>query len=219
MGFPDGPFVLPPLNISETVVTAANCWDMGFLFPMQATTLRDQQKERKVTVQERCEEVVRKCEGHDHSVIWCHGNEEGNLLEKITPNSRQISGSNGQSDEEKEEIYQAFADKQLQRLIIKPKIGAWGLNWQHCNHMTYFPSHSFEQWYQSVRRCWRFGQKRPVYVDIITTEGELGVMKNLQRKADAAEKMFDMLVQNMNNELKLERASNYTGSVEVPSWL
>jgi hypothetical protein len=78
--------------------------------------------------------------------------------------------------------------------VTKPAIGAWGLNWQHCNRMTFFPSHSYEQYYQAVRRCWRFGQTKPVTVDIITTEGGANALANLQRKADQADRMFEALV-------------------------
>jgi SNF2 family DNA or RNA helicase len=104
-------------------------------------------------------------------------------------------------------------------LITKPKIGAWGLNFQHCNHVTFFPSHSFEQYYQAVRRCWRFGQLRPVTVDIVTTEGERGVMRNLQRKAEQADEMFSRLVAEMSNALAIERANTMTKQMEIPKWL
>jgi hypothetical protein len=85
--------------------------------------------------------------------------------------------------------------------------------------MTFFPSHSWEQYFQGVRRCWRFGQKRPVLVDIITSEGEVGVQKNLQRKSEAADKMFLALVEEMNHAMKISRVHNRTKDVEVPAWL
>jgi SNF2 family DNA or RNA helicase len=86
----------------------------------------------------------------------------------------QVSGSD--RDESKEEKFMAFADGQTRVLVTKPKIGAFGLNFQHCNHVTFFPDHSYEQYYQAVRRCWRFGQKREVNVDIVMTEGDRKVM-------------------------------------------
>lgn len=113
----------------------------------------------------------------------------------------------------------SFAEGRARVLITKPKIGAWGLNFQHCNHVTFFPSHSFEQYYQAVRRCWRFGQKRPVRVDIVTTEGERGVMRNLQRKAKQADEMFDRLVTEMNYAAGVERSHPMTKQLELPSWL
>ena len=104
-------------------------------------------------------------------------------------------------------------------LVTKPKIGAWGLNFQHCNHVTFFPSHSYEQYYQAVRRCWRFGQERPVTVDIVLTDGERKVMQNLQRKSEGASVMFEQLVAEMNHSIGIERTNPYTKSEEIPPWL
>lgn len=216
LGFADGKFVLPTLTVSETVVKNKEAF-RGELFPIQAETLQEQRQERKLTLDRRCEEVARKCEAHPLSVIWCHYNEEANLLEKIVPGAKQIQGSD--SDDEKEETFNAFAQNEIKRLVIKPKIGCWGLNWQHCNHTTFFPSHSFEQYYQGVRRFWRFGQTKPVTVDIITTEGELGVLKNLQRKSEAADRMFSELTTFMNDALKMERQTTSTTKIKTPLWL
>ena len=113
----------------------------------------------------------------------------------------------------------AKAPAKIRVLIIKPKIGAFGLNWQHCAHVVTFASHSYEQYYQAVRRCWRFGQTRPVTVDVVTTRGEAQVMKNLQRKADAADRMFSQLVACMNNALHIDKTQQYTGKMEKPKWL
>jgi superfamily II DNA or RNA helicase len=135
----------------------------------------------------------------------------------LIPDCKQISGKD--SDERKEELFIAFSKGELRVLVTKPKIGAWGLNWQHCAHTTVFPSHSFEQYYQSVRRFLRFGQKRPVVVDIITTEGEKSVMKNLQRKAVAADKMFSDLVANMNDSLAIDSRRQFNQTEEIPTWL
>ena len=104
-------------------------------------------------------------------------------------------------------------------LIIKPKIGAWGLNWQHCNHVVAFATHSYEQYYQSVRRCWRFGQKRPVDLDVVATDGELRVIGNMRKKAEKADKMFEALVREMNQAKRVERENIYTNEMELRSWL
>jgi hypothetical protein len=93
------------------------------------------------------------------------------------------------------------------------------MNFQHCAHVTFFPSHSFEQYYQGVRRCWRFGQTRPVRVDVIETEGDRDVLKNLQRKARNADAMFSNLVTEMNNVLRINRAAAFTTKEQIPSWL
>lgn len=212
----DGPFSLPPLDIRETVLQCSRA-RQGMLFVVPAATLQEQRQERRETIEDRCQMVADKVVGDDAAVAWCHLNPEGDLLEKLIPDAVQISGRD--SDDAKEEKFLAFSHGQARVLVIKPKIGAWGLNWQHCAYMTTFPSHSYEQWYQSVRRCWRFGQTRPVVVDIVTTEGEQAVVKNLQRKADQYEHMFSMLVEEMNNELRIARSSPFTDREVMPLWL
>jgi len=216
MGYKDDNFKLPPLKTNEYIVNCDRPFD-GELFVKHATTLQDQRKERKITLPARCEKVADLVENHETSLIWCHLNAEGDYLEKIIPGAKQIKGST--PDEEKEQLFLDFQNGKLKRLITKPKIGAFGLNFQNCSHMTFFPSHSFEQYYQGVRRCWRYGQQNPVTVDIITTEGETGVLKNLQRKAIAADIMFENLVKFMNNEFKIERSISNTEKLEVAQWM
>lgn len=220
LGFQDGDFVLPPLRMHETVVKCDRPFD-GELFPVQARTLQEQRQERKITTEARCQEVAGKVAKHDVSLVWCHLNQEGELLEKLLPDSRQISGDT--PEEEREEILAWFCDFEgrggRRALISKPVCLGYGLNLQHCSHETFFPSHSFEQFYQSVRRCWRFGQKNPVDVDIITTEGELGVLKNLKRKAEAADKMFEALVSRMHSAMEIKRTTYTKPKVTIPDWI
>jgi len=217
LGFDDARFVLPPLNEVEHLIEVNSLAD-GMLFALPAVGLKEQREERRRTVQERCEKVASLVNHTGQpAIVWCHLNDEGDMLEKLIPDGVQVSGSD--SEEAKEERLTAFADGKARILITKPKIGAWGLNFQHCNHVVFFPSHSFEQYYQAVRRCWRFGQQRPVRVDIVTTEGERGITRNLQRKADQADEMFSRLVAEMNNAFRIERANNATKPVEIPAWL
>ena len=138
-------------------------------------------------------------------------------VKKLIPDSIEISGSDSES--KKENGFIDFVKGNIRVLITKPKIGGFGLNFQHCSHMTTFPSHSWEQYYQSTRRLWRFGQKNPVKVDIITTEGEFAVLKNLQRKARNADKMFNSLIKYMNNSQKIESDDEFKKIIEVPKWL
>ena len=217
LGFDDSRFVLPPLNEVEHLVKANSLAD-GMLFALPAVGLKEQREERRRTVEERCAmvaELVNKT--GQPAIVWCHLNDEGDELQRVIPDAVQVSG--GDSDDRKEERLEAFAEGRARVLITKPKIGAWGLNFQHCNHVTFFPSHSFEQYYQAVRRCWRFGQKRAVKVDIVTTEGERGVMSNLQRKAEQADAMFSRLVDEMNHAMHIDRSNNMTKKMEVPEWL
>ncbi|OQB35963.1 MAG: hypothetical protein BWY06_02978 [Candidatus Latescibacteria bacterium ADurb.Bin168] len=216
LGFSDDGFILPALCEREHLVRANNKRE-GFLFEIPARDLREQREEAKRTIRERCERVADLVAHDQPAFVLCHLNDEGDLLEKIIPDAVQVSGSD--SDERKEERLLGFADGKIRVLITKPKIGAHGLNFQHCNQVVFFPSHSYEQYYQGVRRCWRFGQKRSVTVDIVLTEGERKVMLNLQRKAKDADRMFDNLVSEMNHAVGIERVDKMTHGMEVPVWL
>jgi len=216
MGFNNDGFILPPLIENQTIVKTSRPLN-GKLFAMPAIGLREEREERKITLRERCEKVAELTQHNNPVLVWCHYNEEGDLLEKIIKDALQVKGS--QSDKLKEERLIGFANGDFRILITKPKIGAWGLNYQHCSNITFFPSHSFEQYYQGIRRCWRFGQKNPVYVDIISTEGELDIMKNLQRKANASDKMFRKIVQFMNDHMEIKNIENYNEPEIIPSWL
>jgi hypothetical protein len=216
LGFDDGNFHLPQLHSNTHVVNASRPLE-GYLFAMPAVGLSEQRKERSATVRERCETVAELVPADDYCVVWGQLNAETDLLEKIIPEAVQVSGRD--SDDAKEEKFEAFQAGQIKTLITKPVIGAFGLNWQHCNRMTFFPSHSFEQYYQAVRRLWRFGQQREVFVDLVTTEGEADVMRNLERKAAAAEKMFQSIVDEMSNELQINRSQYFFNKVELPTWM
>jgi hypothetical protein len=216
LGFEDRGFRLPDLTQAEHVVECRTLPE-GMLFPLPAVTLPEQREERRRTIAERCEKVAELVDHGDHAIAWCQLNAEGDLLTNLIDGAVQVSGSD--ADEEKEEKLLAFQRGEARVLVTKPTIGAWGLNFQHCAHTTFFPSHSYEQYYQAVRRCWRFGQTRPVHVDIVTTEGAAGVLANLQRKAEAADEMFTRLVAHMNEAIRIDRAADHTGTPEIPSWL
>lgn len=217
LGFDDSRFILPPLFEQEHLVEV-NSLAEGMLFALPAVGLKEQREERRRTIDDRCGTVAGLVNGTgEQALVWCHLNEEGDRLERLIPDAVQVSGSD--KDEAKEDKLLAFASGQARVLITKPKIAGFGMNFQSCHHVTFFPSHSYEQYYQGVRRCWRFGQTKPVKVDIVTTEGERGVLKNLQRKSVQADKMFSNLVAEMNASLAIERISQYTKQQEVPSWL
>ena len=217
LGFDDGKFILPKLIETQHLVTALTLAP-GMLFAIPAVGLKEQREERKRTMQERCERVAGMVNGSGQpALVWCHLNPEGDLLERLISDCVQVSGND--SDEAKEEKFAAFVSGGARVLVTKTKIGAWGLNFQHCNHVTFFPSHSFEQYYQGVRRCWRFGQTKPVQVDVVTTEGEQEVMENLQRKAASADRMFSSLVAQMQEVLHISRTREFDKREIVPSWL
>jgi hypothetical protein len=215
-GFDDDGFLLPPIEYRQHTVSTLYRPE-GTMFALPAIGLDEERAELRATITERCEMVAQLVNHDQPAVAWCHLNAEGDLLEKLIPGSVQVSGSD--SLDAKEEALHAFGAGQVRVLITKPKIGAWGLNWQHCAHTTYFPSHSYEQFYQGIRRFWRFGQTRPVVVDIVTTEGGQHALANLQRKAEQADKMFDRLILHMRDALKIDRTNRRTDEMELPSWL
>lgn len=216
LGFEDEQFILPPLVEQEHMVEARSLAD-GMLFALPAVGIQEQREERRRTIEERCEKVSALVnETGDPALVWCHLNDEGNTLERMIPDSVQVSGND--TEETKEDRLLAFSDGRARVLVTKPKIGAWGLNYQHCAHVALFPSHSFEQYYQEIRRCWRFGQIHPVVVDIVTTEGEGAILKNLQRKAEQADQMFSRLVSQMTNAMSIHAIED-NHSMEAPSWL
>jgi len=217
IGFPDDAYRLPELQAVEHIITARTS-NPDFLFDMPAVGLAEQRSERRRTINERCELAASLINATNKpAVAWCHLNEEGHMLEKLIPGAVEVEGND--SDEFKEETFDAFASGQIRVLVSKPIIAGFGLNWQHCAHQTFFPSHSFEQWYQAIRRCWRFGQKQPVRVDVISSEGEVGVLANLNRKAHQAEQMFAKLVELINNELRIEKTNQHNTKQTNPSWL
>lgn len=214
-GYSDDQFQLPELieRVTEVEATTAN---PEFLFDMPAVGLREEREENRRTIRERCETAAAALEDAETGVAWCHLNDESALLTKLIDGAVEVSGND--DPDAKEDKLAAFSRGEIRILVTKPSIGAWGLNWQHCNRMAYFPSHSYEQYYQAVRRSWRFGQKRPVTVDLITSEGGKNILANLHRKSAQADEMFTQLVAHMNRALTVD-PHKYEKEIEVPSWL
>lgn len=216
LGYDDDGFILP--DLIENEIKVENTAPLpGWLFVREAIGLQEERQELRQTLHERCQRVSELVDHGNPAVVWCHLNDEAKVLSKLIPESVEISGSD--SDDRKESAFLDFAGGKVRVLITKPKIGAFGLNWQHCAHVTFFASHSYEQYYQAVRRCWRFGQKRPVRVDIVTTGGGSGAMENMRRKAMAADKMFSTLVRFMNDALHVQTSTEYSLTETAPSWL
>lgn len=214
-GYDDAGFHLPSLIVDEIQVEASRPAE-GQLFDVPAFGLREEREENRRTLTERCEAAAEALSDAKTGVAWCHLNDESALLARLIPGAVEVSGSD--SPYEKEEKLRAFTLGDIPFLVTKPRIGAWGLNWQHAHRMTYFPSHSYEQWYQAVRRMWRFGQTQEVTVHVIGTEGGRNVLANLQRKSAQADAMFTALVQHMNNARDVD-AHTYDTPMEVPAWL
>lgn len=215
LGFDDGPFVLPPICERTHTVSAARPPD-GMLFTLPAFGLGEEREERRRTLNERCECAAGLARESESAIVWVHLNDEGNLVERLLPDSVQVAGAD--SDEAKEEKLMAFMAGQARVLVTKAKIAGFGLNLQRCAHVVTFATHSYESYYQSVRRCWRFGQTRPVTVDLVVTEGERRVADNMARKSAQASEMFERMIAHMNDAMTATREVG-AETVEVPAWL
>jgi hypothetical protein len=217
LGFDASRFNLPALNETEYCVESKTTRD-GWLFDLAATDLHEEREERRRTIPERVEYAASLVNGRaDQSIIWCELNQEGRALSAAIENSVEVHG--GMGDDEKEAALIGFANGQIQNLVIKPKIGAWGLNFQNCSNVVVFPSNSFEQYYQAVRRCWRFGQKNEVAVSIVISEGQYGVLQNLRRKQAQVNTMFREIVAHMRDAMHLTTSDYFPEEVKVPKWL
>jgi hypothetical protein len=189
----------------------------GQLFAMPVVGLPMQREERKATIKERCNLAAELLSQHDSGVAWCHFNAEAEYLEEIMPGGVNLSGSD--KDEVKEEKFAAFKSGEIKYLITKPKIAALGVNWQHSAACTYFDDYSYEQYYQAVRRFWRFGQKSAVTVHQIGTTSLSNVAYSRQRKAAAADVMFEEMMRHMVEAQKHRRIFKEVNPVQLPSWV
>jgi len=217
LGFDNDGFILPKLEERHNLIKATRPRE-GMLFDIPAVTFHEEREMTRRTIDERCATVAEKVAQHKISMVWCNLNDESKTLHRMIPYSVEVTGSD--SDDKKEVAAHWFChgDDEQRVLISKPRIFGFGLNFQHCSHMTYFPTHSYEQYYQATRRLWRFGQDKPVIVDLVYTDGGERMMENLGRKAKAADRMFIDLVRYMNQALHIESTYNKQ-NVEVPEWM
>jgi SNF2 family DNA or RNA helicase len=206
LGYSDEKFILPKLNINYyPVKNEKNMVINGqiMLFNNIARRLTEVREEQRCTIESRCEQAVDLTNEHDISVYWCNLNNEGDLLEKLDTNAVQIKGS--MNLDKKEEILIAFYNQEIKKIITKPKMTAFGLNWQHCNHTVYFPTFSYEQYYQAIRRFWRFGQKKEVNVDMVYSDGQKRVLDSLLAKTEKANELFSKLNSSINTDYNIKK--------------
>jgi len=216
MGFLDGKFALPDLKLIDSVIPSKV--PPGKLFSCPAITLNDQRQERRLTLKARCERAASLVPKNRPCILWCHLNDEGNLLESLIPDAVQVAGKD--SDETKEKKLIEFSTGDIRVLITKPRIGGFGMNWQHCSDVIYFPSHSYEQFYQCIRRCWRFGQTRDVKCHIVSSQRESRVVENMKEKEKKSSAMYKGIVKNMSKYQNEETDDNIrNSSIKVPTWL
>ncbi len=199
LGYDNKGFVLPELKMTEIVVSVDHTTPTpGSLFRIQAETLQQRQKERKLTVRDRVSACAKLANASDEPwLIWCNLNDESAALKSSLKDAVEIKGADKQSH--KVDSMLGFSEGDVRVLVTKPKIAGFGMNWQHCNNVVFVGlSDSYEQFYQAVRRCWRFGQTKQVNCYIITAETEGAVVANIKRKEVDAMRMAEGMVQHMH---------------------
>tara|TARA_Y100000310_G_C20653286_1_gene800651 strand:- start:47 stop:2230 length:2184 start_codon:yes stop_codon:yes gene_type:complete len=203
IGFDGDGYDLPALNTHEHIVESGHRGD-GELFATAAISLHDQRRARRETLPIRVDEVAVLVNSTPGPwVVWCEFNAEGDALTAAIDGAVQVAGAD--SDEAKTEKLSGFSAGDYRVIVSKPKIAGFGLNWQHCNQQAFVGlSHSWEQFYQAVRRSWRFGQENEVDIHIIATDRESAVLDNIKRKQDSADEMATEMVALMSDTMKLE---------------
>lgn len=218
IGFSNEGYDLPSLHVNRHMVHNEKSWvidNQAALFAMPAKRLTEVREEQKLTVSERCDKAVELASGKT-SVYWCNLNEESARLAELDPEAVEIIG--GMSIDQKEEILVGFARGHIKRLITKAKMTSMGLNWQHCNHTVFFPTYSYEQYYQAIRRFWRFGQKSEVTCDMVISEGQERVMDALEQKTGKAIELYENLVQAANRDFS-HITKEFTQTIQLPEFL
>lgn len=221
MGFDGSRYVLPPLEIirhrSDAIVSAKD----GGLFAMavSATNMHDIKRQ---TAASRADTMALVSDNADAFIAWCDTDYEADELKVRMPDAVEVRGS--MRIEQKEENLEAFSLGQVRRIITKPSVAGYGLNWQHCSNMGFTGrSFSYEAWYQAVRRSWRFGQTKPVKVHIAVADGEDQIGRVIDRKAADHDKMKEAMVKAMRRAVHRDAAIkvqyNPTHEGKAPSWL
>jgi SNF2 family DNA or RNA helicase len=217
LGFSDENHELPELieNIHE--VKNESNWVINgqhMMFNSIARTMTEVRQEQQGSERERCEKAVEL--SSDVCVYWCNFNNEGDLLDELDSDAVQIKGS--MPLDKKEDILLNFSNGQIKRLITKPKITSFGLNWQHCNHAVYFPTWSYEQYYQAIRRFYRFGQKKPVTIDIVVSDGQKRVLDTLLYKTNKAIEFSSTINKAVNKKIDLS-TKQFSQTINKPKFI
>lgn len=200
LGFKNDGYILPKLNITKHTVKNNSTIDIDGqiqMFNIIAKNFHEIRYEQRQTITERCKKAVELAKGKT-SVYWVNLNDESSLINKLDSEAIEIKGS--MSIDKKEQILLDFANGKIKRIITKAKMTGMGLNWQHCNHSVFFPTYSYEQYYQAIRRFWRFGQKNEVTIDLVISDGQTRVLKSLETKTKKAIKLYENLTKNVNQK-------------------
>ena len=205
LGFDGSRYDLPALTYHEHVVQTEALGDE--LFSRPAQTMLERRKAQRDSIEARCAalaEIV-NAEPNEPWLIWCHLNDEAELIKSLIAGAVNVQGSD--SPENKTKNLLGFAHGQVRVLVSKPKIAGYGMNWQHCARVAFVGlDDSFEKFYQAVRRCYRFGQKREVQVHIFTAENEGQILQNIKRKEVLHHEMSANMIEHMRDIMNKELA-------------
>jgi hypothetical protein len=204
LGFNGDKYILPNLTENTHFVKNENNWIINgqiMMFNSIAKTMSEVAEEQKGTIKNRCEKAV-QLTANKVSVYWANYNDETELLSQLDKEAVEVKGP--MSVDQKEDILMNFAEGNIKRLITKPKITSFGLNWQHCNHTVYFPTWSYEQYYQAVRRFWRFGQTNEVTVERVLSDGQKRVLDALSYKTEKAKEFQKAIKENLSKNLEFK---------------
>jgi hypothetical protein len=218
LGFSNDRYNLPQLIVNKHIVTNNSQISVDGqlqMFNIVAKNFNEIRHEQKQTEEKRCEKAVELASGKT-SVYWCNTNNESSILKVSDKNAVEIIGS--QSIDKKEEILLAFANGEIERLITKAKMTSMGLNWQHCNHSVFFPTWSYEQYYQAIRRFWRFGQKNDVTIDMVISDGQTRVLEALEQKTQKAIELHKNLTENVNRSFE-HKVKEFNKEIIKPKFL
>lgn len=227
LGFDDAGYNLPPLRMHEHVIAVnhSDAHRAGFLFAPAATALNDQRAVRRETTEKRVETAAKVVSGSGMSLIWCELNREADAATAVIPGAVQVKGSD--DPETKAERLLGFANGDIRILVTKPSIAGFGMNFQRCSRMVFLgASHSYEQTYQAVRRCWRFGQTSAVDAHVIRAETESAIVANFRRKEADAERLAEEMVSRVRDSMRDEIGGtsrewnpyNPSKQMIVPEW-
>ena len=230
LGYDAAGYILPEKNTVEHLVEVESGAVTGNLsfFVETAKTLTERRDARRNSLQERCEEAARlvREDPGEQWLIWCDLNDESGTLADLIPGAVEIRGSD--SPEEKAARLNAFTTGEIRYLVTKPSIAGFGLNWQGCHNMIFVGlSDSYEMMYQAIRRCWRFGQKNPVNVHIVTSAAEGAVKENVERKerqsqfmtAEMVKHTKEILEEEIRGTVRITIPYNPTVEMVVPAWV
>lgn len=218
IGFSDDGYDLPELIKNYHSVENQSMIDIDgqiqMLTPV-AKSMTEVRLEQRQTIANRCELAAKLAKGKT-SVYWCNFNEESALLKDLDSEAVEIIGS--MSIDKKEDILINFAKGNIERIITKAKMTSMGLNWQHCNHSVFFPTWSYEQYYQAIRRFWRFGQTRDVTIDIVASDGQARVLEALEQKTQKAIDLHQNLVNSVNSQF-IDVRREFKNNATLPKFI